>query len=109
MALEWDYSGIGYPDTCISIEDFSYSNIIIDAGRKAKKNLPSLNWLHLLGSSVLNFAEQAVWQSCSRDAHSEGELQADLKHWSLVFLIRLEKMVQKSTEAVTASAQTPSP
>lgn len=50
---------------------------------KEKKNLPSLNWLHLLGSSMLNFAQQAIQQSHSRGAHGEGELQADLKHWNL--------------------------
>lgn len=43
--------------------------------------MPSLNWPHLLGSSMLNFAEQAIWQSRSR---GEGELQADLKHWNLL-------------------------
>lgn len=37
MALEWDYSEIAYPDTCISIEGFYFFNIVIDAGRKAKK------------------------------------------------------------------------
>lgn len=49
--------------------------------KKNKKNRPSLNWPHLLGSSMLNFAEQAIWQSRSR---GEGELQADLKHWNLL-------------------------
>lgn len=38
MALEWDCSGLCYPDKCISVEGFSFSNIIIDAGRKAKKS-----------------------------------------------------------------------
>lgn len=33
---------------------------------------------------MLSFAEQAIWQSRSRGEHSEGELQADLKHWNLV-------------------------
>lgn len=52
--------------------------------KKSKKNLPSLNWPHLLESSLLNFAEQAIWQSHSRGAHGEGELQADLKDWNLL-------------------------
>jgi len=29
MAFEWDCSGLGYPDKCISAEGFSFSNIII--------------------------------------------------------------------------------
>lgn len=52
--------------------------------KKSKKNLPSLNWPHFLESFLLNFAEQAIWQSRSRGAHDEGELQADLKDWNLL-------------------------
>lgn len=81
MAIEWDYSGIGYPDTCISIEGFYFSNMVIDAGRKAKKICPAL--------TDPIFWKVPCWilqsrQSHSRGAHDEGELQADLKDWNLL-------------------------
>lgn len=83
MALEWNGSGLGYPDKYVSIEGYSFSVIINDAGRKAKKSLPGLNWPGLLGSCMLTLTERAVSFTHSAGVHAdrEGEMQADLQDW----------------------------
>lgn len=80
MGLQWNWlSSYMYFSRRLFL--FQYYNW---CWKKRKKNLPSPIWLHLLVSSMLNFAEQSIWQSRIRGAHGEGELQADLKHWNLV-------------------------
>lgn len=86
MALDWDYSELGYLNEHISVEGFTFSNVKINAGRK-KKNCPALTspvvqksprWLLQSMQTDLFIA-----QACTQWRRDAGTLTEPSVWWSL--------------------------